>query len=298
MEMKRHQIAYLIVLALFVLAPVQAEATSHFLAQLCAKMLTCAPFALAPKIAQADSPVTPGGYVLIQGSGFGHTEGEFYLTGLWEHPVGDELATAKSVKLTIPKGPGWDFWTPTLVFGQVPDNITRVRDQQVKLRIKTATNLWSNEYPVKFKATRDIKRLSSTDPAVKNPPECGTGSNYDTCNSWVDSDDTGEFVWYGCGADETFCGYHENCWGCVGNDEGIDVFSASLKNDWVFDFKDFDRWRSGAGAGDAFFSPISPPFPKGGTSWTPVIKWWVTSDDAVSYDITVDITGPKGVPWK
>jgi hypothetical protein len=212
--------------------------------------------------------------------------------------VGNEVATEIAVKLIIPKGgSGWDFWQPGIVVGFVPDRITQVRDQQVKLRIKTKDNKWSNEYPVYFKATRGFKFLPYSDPAVVNPPECGTDSNFDVCNSWVDPEDTPFFVICTRDANVTFCGGHHNCWGCLGIDEGVDVFRASLKNEWVFETFDFDLWRSGAGEADAFF-PLSPPLPKGGTSWQPVIKWWVTPNDAVSYSISVGITGPKGVPWK
>lgn len=276
----------LVALSLLVLAPVQAEATSHFLTQLCTKLPTCGPVlaTILPKIAKADSPITPGGYVVIQGSGFGQTEGELSLTGLWTHPVGDELATVKWVKLIIPKGPGWDFWTPTQVLGQVPDNITRVRDQQVKLQIKTKDNKWSNEYPVKFVARRDMDVIPSSDPAVQVPVGgCSDDANWNSCG-------TGP-----CLFPATLCGSHENCWGCIGDDSGTDTFNITLKNDWVFTSNSIHVEVSAGGKGSA---SALPGLPIGPNVWQQSVSWSVTPADWVEYFVGVSITGPIGVPWK
>jgi len=298
--MKKHQIAYLIVLALLVLAPVQAEATSHYssLTKLCAKSLTCGPVlgTILPKIAQADSPITPGGYVVIQGSGFGQQRGELYLTGLWEHPVGDSLAAVKSVKLTVPiGGEGWDFWQPGFVLGFVPDSITQVGDQPVKLRIKTKDNKWSNEYPVNFRATREVKLLPYTDPAVKpmGPDTCGTDSNFDVCNNWGDPDDGGGF-YYSCG--QTFFGYHYNVWAAPENDTGIDTFEITLKNGWVFDSMPMP-WMVNVDPGQGL--AVGPSgFPQGKKYWKPQVQWTVTANDSLCHGADISVAGPIGVPWK
>jgi hypothetical protein len=291
MEMKQHQIAYLIVLALLVLAPVQAEATSHTtsLAKLCTWIDCQAALAVLPKITQANSPIRPGLGVLIRGSGFGQAEGEFYLTGLWEHPVGDSLAAVKSVKLTIPKAPGEDYWTPTWVIGLVPENITQVRDQPVKLRIKTKDNKWSNEYPVDFVARRDIKVLPKSDVQGNCSPEadsdhCSHGeisSNYiPLCYGPLP--DPSMIGWYG---EATFYGKH---WTCVGSSDGTDSFSASLKNDWRFDHAALDDLSPGA--------VTMSGFQKGTTSTNVSLGWNNANVSYVFYRVMVSIVGPKGVP--
>jgi len=288
--MARHKRPYRIItllpLSLLVLAPVQAEATSHSLAQLCAKILTCGPVlgTVPPKITKADSTITPGGYVVVQGSGFGQEPGELYITELWTHPVGDSLAGVTGVKLTIPKAPpGWDFWTPTQVIGQVPDNITQVRDQQVKLRIKTKDNKWSNEYtPVKFVARRDKVFIPSSDPAV-TVASCSDDANWNSCG-------TGP-----CLFPATLCASHENCWACVGDDSGTDTFHITLKTDWVFTSNSIHVEVSADGEGSASALPglkIAP------NVWRQSVSWSVTPDDWVEYFVGVFITGPIGVPWK
>jgi hypothetical protein len=301
---RRHRpftILLLVVLSLLVLAPVQAEATSHFLTQLCAK-INCSSIALytGPKITQANSPVRPGLGVLIRGSGFGQTEGEFYLTGLMSHS-GLSLAP---VKLKIPTAPGEDYWTPKWVIGLVPDNITQVKDQQVKLQIKTKDNKWSNEYPVDFVARRDVAFLPSEDPAVAIT-SCSTDANWGSCNgreayaanfsptglSCIHLGPPGPLVF---GA--TFCGSHENCWACIGDDGGTDKFSITLKNGWVFKSISYSVYPSEVGEASA--SAPSPSFPTGKDNWQPSVTWSATPNDSVFYHAHVHITGPIGVPWK
>ncbi|MCI0408694.1 MAG: hypothetical protein L0191_09050 [Acidobacteria bacterium] len=260
------------------------------LAQLCAT-INCLTAFSAPRIDQVVpfiSEITPGGYVAIKGSGFGEAEGELYLTGLksWS---GLSLAP---VKLTIPKEQGKDFWKPTSVLGLFPDNITQVKDQPAKLQIKTATNKWSNEYPVNFIARKPLVLLPSTDPAVKIV-SCSTDASDDACNNWIDPDSVWLAGW-NCSATETFCGNHFNCTYC-GTDTGTDTFQITLKNGWVIEAMSFSKDVTAPGEASAS-GPSNVP--NGATVWQPSVNWSVTGNDGVTYGAAVFITGPAGVPWK
>ena len=262
---------------------------SSSLVQLCTTINCGAIFSVTPKIDQVVpfiSNITPGGGVAIKGSGFGTTEGKLYLKGLKKYN-GVYLGL---VEIPIAKETGKDFWTPTTVLGFIPGSISQVKSQPAKLQIKTSANQWSNEFPVNFTATKAFATLPYTDAAVKLI-SCGTDSNKDVCNGWVDPDDDAWFSW-NCA--QTFYGFHLNCWGCIGDDLGTDKFAITLKNGWVIDggkvYVNVDQgegYTLGPGA-----------VPSGVTSWNPSIQWNVTSNDDLCHGADVYISGPKGVPWK
>ena len=242
-----------------------------------------------PKIEQVVpfiSNITPGGFVAVKGSWFGNDQGELWLKGLkkWNGaPFGD-------VKLAIATEPGKDFWKPTNVLGIIPGNIQQVKDQPVKLQIKTKAGKWSNEYPVNFIAAKDWVTLKYTDPAVKLI-SCGTNANLDECNGKRDPDDGNWFSW-NCA--QTFYGFHYNVWGAIGDDYGIDKFEITVKNGWVIDggkvYVYVDQGEgstSGPGA-----------VPSNVTSWKPSVYWNVSPNDDLCHGADVYIVGPKGVPWK
>jgi hypothetical protein len=232
------------------------------------------------------SNITPGGYVAIKGSWFGNDQGELWLKGLkkWNG------VAYGSVKLAIATEPGKDFWKPTSVLGVIPGNITQVKDQPVKLQIKTKAGKWSNEYPVNYRAAKDWATLKYTDPAVKLV-SCGTDANLDECNGKRDPDDGNWFSW-ACA--QTFYGFHLNCWGCIGDDLGTDKFEITVKNGWVIDGgKVYVHVDSGEG-----YTLGPGAVPSNVTSWKPSVQWNVSSNDDLCHGADVYISGPKGVPWK
>ena len=285
--MKRHQIVWLVAFALLVLAPVQAEATSHSsLTQLCTWIDCQAALAVLPKITQADSPITPGGYVVIQGSRFGQLTGELWLTGLKSYS-GPSLPP---IKLTIPLGSAtWDFWQSKFVVGFVPDNIYYVTDQPAKLQIKTKDNKWSNEFPVTFKATRDIKVL----PYINlSPGDCSDEADFDRCNNVKHEN----FILF-CSSPidfaegGTFYGFH---WTCVGDSNGTDSFRFSLREKYGWSLYSADLDYSTGGIDP----PVTTSGPQDwGVTYTKVsLHWNNETVSYVSYRVNVSIVGPKGVP--
>lgn len=245
-----------------------------------------------PKIEQVVpfiSNITPGGFVAVKGSWFGNDQGELWLKGLkrWD---GTDYGGTGDVKLEIATEPGKDFWKPTTVLGIIKGNITEVKDQPVKLQLKTKAGKWSNEFPVNFRATKDWVTLKYTDAAVKLI-SCGTDANLDECNGKRDPDDGDWFSW-SCA--QTFYGFHYNVWGTIGDDKGTDKFEITVKNGWAIDGgKVYVHVDQGEGY---TLGPGAVPFNV--TSWKPSVKWNVSPNDDLCHGADVYIVGPKGVPWK
>jgi hypothetical protein len=245
-----------------------------------------------PKIEQVVpfiSHVTPGGYIAIKGTFFGTAEGHARLRGVkrWN---GTAYGGTGDIWLKLVEEPGKDFWNPTKILVAVPAHITQVMDQPVKLQVKNAAGLWSNDYDVQLIATKDLVTLPRTDSAVKLL-SCGDDSNKDVCNGWVDSDDDD---WFSSTCGQTFFGFHLNCWGCIGNDSGVDKFEITLKNGWLIDG---GRLHLTVDEGEGY-AMVSSDVPTGGTSWKPTITWNVTPNDVLCHGADVYITGPRGVPWE
>lgn len=268
-------------LALLVLAPLQAGATSHLLLQLCQQTNCPSPamVRIPPKIDSVFlfSDITPGGTVALKGVGFGITKGQLLLTGLKRH-TGVALAP---IPLTILE------WKGTFIGAKIP-TITAVKNQQAKLQVKTHNNLVGNEYPVNFRATQDIKRLPRSD--VNG--SCSTEADRDHCAPGGSSSDYIPFC-YGPLPDPdepvwTFKGVH---WTCVGSSSGTDSFSASVKNDWTFDHTALHDMSGGQ-------SVTMSGFQSGVTSMNVSMKWNNANVSYVHYGVNVYVVGPKGVPHK
>jgi hypothetical protein len=141
---------------------------------------------------------------------------------------------------------------------------------------------------IPFKEVKDIK--------------CGTDSNLDTCGTVWDADDEKDILfglggtiepWTGPCAG-TICGSHENVWGAIGDDSDTDFFVLpKLKNGWQLSDMQKLVWNTSGGS-------LSGPtgFQPNGIDGTLTVKWMVTPNDDVVYDIAVRIFGPRGVPHK
>lgn len=254
------------------------------IAQLCATINCGAIFAcVTPKIEQVlfFSKMTPGGTVALKGCGFGGTAGQLFLTGLTRY-TGEALAP---IPLTILE------WKGTLIGATIPSTITAVKDQQVKLHVKTYNNVLGNEYPVNFRATQEVKLLPYHDVKVVF---CSADANMNWCNGTQPG--WGGVYQMGLAPDcgHTYWGSHGNCLLCVGDDTGTDIFEITLKNGWLFDsFQKEVKVAPGEG-----WAQGPSGFPPGGTYWKPQVKWTVTPNDYFCYGGWVYIAGPKGVSWK
>jgi hypothetical protein len=261
-----------------------APTPSNTLAELCQKIDCGTVFSalLIPKIEQVIpfvSNITSDGWVAIKGSGFGNEEGELFL--LWNAVLGP------SEKLDIPPSElNKDYWTPTKVFGQIP-TIVGKKDQPVWLLIKTKAGKNSNLFEVNFRAERELKQLQSSDVEVS----CSYEADEDKCNSDYNNDDVpfcqDPFVSSGQDGD-TIVGYH---WTCVGDSDGTDSYSASLKNGWLFENAAFTNVSGGNSAAVTGFQ-------SGTASMNVKVSWSNENVPYVLYRMNISIEGPKGVPHK
>jgi hypothetical protein len=258
-----------------------APTPSNTLAELCQKIDCGTVFSslLKPKIEQVVpfiSNITSDGWVAIKGSGFGNEEGELYLA--WD------FFAVSLEKLKIPSDTGEDCWTPTSVFGRIPP-ISGKKDQTVWLLIKTKSGKNSNKFEVPFTAERELKQLQSSDVAVS----CSYEADEDKCNSKSDSDSVpfcqDPFVAAGQDGD-TIVGYH---WTCVGDSDGTDSYSASLKNGWLFESAAFTNLSGGNSA-------AMTGFQSGTTSMNVKVNWSNENVSYVLYRMNISIKGPKGIP--
>ncbi len=247
------------------------------------------PLAIQPRIDSlvSFSDFTPGANIVIGGAGFGSKPGALVMAGLLGG--GNNLTALPyigAVALQIVS------WNNTLIAANIPSYLTGVVDQQVKFYVlmpdkKTRSN---DTQAVNFVAAREVVKLGPTDPAVALV-SCGTDSNSDYCNGWIDPNDSGtDYVYY---KNSTFNGTHLNCWACVGDDVGSDVYRVKVANGWVLDHIDWYMEVSALGEASA---QLTTPFPAGGSSWQASVDWMATSDDWVSYAVDVVIVGPRGVP--
>jgi len=85
--------------------------------------------------------------VILKGVGFGSTPGNLTLN------LRDFRGQAKPVRLTPIE------WGPTFVGASITADITGVKDQTATLQVQTASNQFSNEFPVTFTALKEIRLL-------------------------------------------------------------------------------------------------------------------------------------------
>jgi hypothetical protein len=233
------------------------------------------------KVVPFFSMIIPGGPVVIEGRGFGTQPGEVRLVG------------------TIPRGTLGAFqvgylpledlqWGDALVYGKIP-NVTAVLDQPAKLVVLTKDGGISNALEVQFRATRDLITLVMDDVKVV---KCSDDANDNICNRVRIPPDSGWYI-----ADTGIFGLHYNCWGCVGDDLGIDSYEIRLKNTWEFESVSLGTSESVAKREAEIISGVWD-FPRGGTFWAPAIQWRVTPNDLLMYWVYTDIVGPKGIPYK
>jgi hypothetical protein len=255
-----------------------ATAAGGGIINLCAKVDCAALFGPHIDHFVFGSNFTPGGNVGVVGSGFGIGLGQLHMVGYG--PLIPFKLTDTVVQVVA--------WNNTSISATIPANITGVVDQPVAFYVLTANNVKSNySFTVQFTATREVKLLDFAGPAAAKLLSCGTDSNQDQCNDWIDPADGTSVTWSVSGV--TFLGYHSNCWACIGDDGGSDVYLINVPNGWVLDHFDFNLYYE-AGA------HVATAFPQGATSWQPTIDWTVTPNDDLLYQGYVYIVGPKGVP--
>jgi hypothetical protein len=235
-----------------------------------------------PTIKNVFGIITPGGAMLIGGTGFGDGAGEARLVGSF--PGG-------SLKLDV------SDWKDGFIGAKVAD-VSGVLDQDVKLQVTTKTGAKSNQWPLGFKAKRDTIALP---PGSIDTFACAPTSDRDICNGKMVNDkaDFGELPFVslpggGTGSSNTFYGEHHHLAWPHGGHWGTDNFSATLKNGWTFDSMTFAK-------GGVVSYPKG--FTAGVDSAAVSIDWGKFDGGLYEYHsgvyyIVLWIEGPAGVPYK
>ena len=198
-------------------------------------------------------------------------------------------------------------WSDTDVTASVPA-LTGVRDQTGRLQVVLGagrTLVSSNEVPVSFRATRELRWLYNY--LIDHPTlvqqqlgviqyYCSQAASGNTCDSFH-------------GVDQTFAGNH--CSPTSDVIKGMDWYTITLGNGWVFQkYTDVDMtwWLKNppyvspnicaglnwvhASAGDAsLFTPGAP-------SGVVRVAWALGARQATTYAGLVQVKGPVGVPFK
>lgn len=167
-------------------------------------------------------------------------------------------------------------WKTSYIHGRLRSDMSGVKDQQTKVKIRTAKDKTAT-YPIEFRAARDYAMLSPQDVTIT----CG-GPNYDKCNL-----STGAV---------TMEALHDYSY----FDVGTDRISASVKNGWTF----YD-------AGFNINPPNAPPnlryvvmsgFTAGTTSTNIELLWTYSvpnaADPGLWYTFSLAAEGVKGTSYK
>jgi hypothetical protein len=205
------------------------------------------------------SVIQPGGGVIIQGQNFQSQAGQFLL-----------LLSVSNVQLELTNLQ----WGDTFAAGTIPP-ITGVPDQPAFLQVVTQDGLISNQWPVQFTATRVVVLLPGT---ALTPVACGQGGD--------------DFCYVGQSSDPfTVAGGHAMSLGLY-SASGTDVYNCSLQNGWVFDHY---QWGTEDGIQNGPFG--AAPDPDGQAEFTLAISWFFDVFGSASYDISLFVVGPVGVPF-
>ena len=263
---------------------VNVQSGGNPLGDLC-KVVDCGELAdmFKPKITGILAVNKPGGTGFIKGKNFG-TSKESVVANL-VRPNG----SAQPEQLEVAN------WTPTLIEINWPENISGVMDQDTTVHVVTSNQVKTNAWPILFRAA-----VTSTEFPFDELTQidCGTDSNSDICGTEIDEGDFDgifDFNPFRGPCSGTICGSHENVWAAIGDDKDNDVFGLpSLKNGWEYDGFEKLKWNTSGGSLSGPTGLVS----NSSAGQTLTVKWMVTPNDDVEYDVAVRIRGPVGVPHK
>jgi len=238
-----------------------------------------------PKITGAfvtpDFNPAPGATVYLNGTDFGDKPGKIRMYGTFP---GSPLVLESVV---------WN--SPTKVNGVIPMSTSgKVCVKQVLFEVETANHLKSNWHEHFWK--EDTVKLEKGN-SVTKVLFCGKDGNKNVCNGSSHDGDAcvllPPLAVYGPQA--SLWGYHYNCSGALGNDEGTDRFEVDLKNGWYLLHSTVQKDKS---SNSEVLNGPTPGFPSGESNWKPTFGWEATAGDYVQYFVSMTIRGPRGCSYK
>jgi len=244
-----------------------------------------------------NSAFTPGGQFVLQGTNFNSPDGQ---------PGSIVLKIGSKVGITVIHL-GQQFyhepyverqttvlgWADSHVFGQIPADISGVMDGVATLEIQRHDGWKSAPFIIHFKATKDLQILPMTDIVVKT---CATQADTNLCNNWSDSSQVS--IPTNLHPIPSLYGSHALFIPATSSSNvfGQDIFTLNLQNGWVIDnsyWLENGITYSGQGCNN-HFADVDPPDKS--VPNRAVVSWDTSCN--VQYQVSLHITGPKGVPWK
>ncbi|MDQ6770458.1 MAG: hypothetical protein M3Z54_10780 [Gemmatimonadota bacterium] len=225
------------------------------------------------------SKITPGGGVIVQGENFAAPDGSFGKFELILCPIPSKPCNYFSgTRVTLENMQ----WGDTFAAGTLPTNWVGLTDVSAKLSITRSDGPSSDLIPVEFIATRDFAVLPSSDVQA----DCSQGADDNNCQ--LPRRDWGDF---------SATGAHRTSYG---NDMGVDRFTATLQNGWVFYDMDFTTLST-------FYGDVKPPGGFNGMANSVELSVYFEQDGGgfvggghtahTAYGINLYIMGPKGTKW-
>jgi hypothetical protein len=212
-----------------------------------------------PKInaVSAAPPVEPGEELIINGCGFGPTGGELRLVGSFP---GGYLKLSKLQ------------WFPHAINARVP-MVSGVKDHTAKLQVVTSDLKISNQWPMTFRATREVVRLVLNNIQV----QCDVFNQYTKCPNYFPKFPT-----------STFGAFHGSP---TAYHSGTDKASISLRNGYVL--AGYGWWWLGS----SFALDVPAGFTEGAASSVVNLHFTHWKDGFGEYGMAIYAVGPVGVPW-
>jgi hypothetical protein len=225
---------------------------------------------LPPKIQSlSTASLEPGTTFNIQGSGFGATPGQATIA----------LTDFKGANRVIPLEV-LGSWSDKLLTVRVPADLSELKDQLALVTVVRGT-VKSNSVFAVFHPAQEIVNVPRSLVTVGS---CGQGV---ACNSCNDKKSGGCFMF---DSDASINGYHlSEAFLCLsGGGSGVDSYALSLKNGWRL---------ANAVTGQMQGNVTLSGFAKDSTNIQGSVSWKVGTCGQALYQITLQIIGPRGVPF-
>lgn len=235
------------------------------------------------------SAITPGGQVVLTGTNFNsndHKNGDIVLTigtksAMTRRMTGQKFYTQpyREAHLTVMG------WSDGHAYGQIPGDISSVMDGPASIQIRRSDGLAADPYSVQFTAARAIDAYPASDMKWDS---CSHNGDENQCNGWADYSNPRT------AGSASIIGVHVKFLKNGAPESGVDYYSFSLNNGWVWDQGRYGDYSASCAnlednAGEEVYDSSS-------TGGKIKIPWQAACQ--IIYVNSVLINGPRGVPWK
>jgi len=227
-----------------------------------------------PLITHLESTVAQPGLLLgIDGTKFGTRSDQSVVYLEWTNVlVNNNYTQDQKLELYI------EDWQDAHVEVEVPPDVEGVPDQPAHV-VLTAANGLQGSADIKFTATHVVAMVAAQDADVTFT--CSANSGIDTCGP--DDPDEHDFAWAG----------HSDLFYTLG-ESGTDGYQVRLANGWKYASLSLVNYKDAAG----FTALQDDALQVGATDLYFTVYWYFFGEDFVEYQLFLNVSGPKGVPFK